>query len=154
MTLSEPNTGMAVTIDIGDANDIHPKNKQEVGHRLALNALNKVYKQDIVHTGPVFNSMKIKGEKVFIRFANIGNGLVCPKGKDLTGFAVAGEDRVFRWATAKIKRDTVIIWHQKIKLPVAVRYAWAANPKCNLYNSAGLPASPFRTDEWPGLTGP
>ena len=86
MTLSEPNTGMAVTIDIGDANDIHPKNKQEVGHRLALNALNKVYKQDIVHMGPVFNSMEIKREKVFIRFANIGNGLVCPKSKDLTGF--------------------------------------------------------------------
>jgi sialate O-acetylesterase len=152
MTLREPNTGMAVAIDIGDADDIHPKNKQEVGRRLALNALKSAYKQDIVSSGPMYTHMFIEGNKMRLQFMNSGDGLVTKNGENLKGFAVAGEDRVFRWAEAVIDGDTVVLWHPKVKKPVAARYAWASNPVCNLYNSAGLPASPFRTDDWPGIT--
>lgn len=152
LTLSEPNTGMAVAIDIGDAEDIHPKNKQEVGRRLALNALRIAYKQDVVASGPIYRSMQIENEKMRLTFSNIADGLVIKNGEDLEGFAIAGEDRVFRWAEGAIDGDTVVLWHPQIKEPVAARYAWASNPICNLYNSAGLPASPFRTDDWPGIT--
>jgi sialate O-acetylesterase len=152
LALSEPNTGMAVAIDIGDADDIHPKNKQEVGRRLALNALKIAYKQDIVASGPRYASMQTQGDKMRLQFINIADGLVIKNDEDLKGFAIAGEDRVFRWAEASIDGDTVILWHPQIKNPVAGRYAWASNPICNLYNSAGLPASPFRTDDWPGIT--
>jgi sialate O-acetylesterase len=152
LTLSEPNTGMAVAIDIGDADDIHPKNKQEVGRRLALNALKMAYGQDICASGPIYENMQIENEKIRLTFSKIADGLIIENGKDLKGFAIAGEDRVFRWAEAEIDGDTVILWHPQIKDPVAARYAWASNPICNLYNSAGLPASPFRTDDWPGIT--
>ena len=151
-TLALPNTGMAVSIDIGDAVDIHPKNKQDVGLRLALNALNKVYKQDIVYSGPIYKSQTIEGNKIRLTFEHAANGLTTANNAKIKGFAIAGEDKVFRWASAKIDGKNVIVWNNKVKDPVAVRYAWASNPDCNLYNNAGLPASPFRTDSWKGIT--
>ncbi len=145
-TLKTPNTGMAVIIDIGDAADIHPKNKQDVGNRLALWALATTYGQkDLVYSGPLYKSMKVEGDKVRISFDHLGGGLVA-KGDKLTGFAIAGADKKFVHAQAKIEGDTVVVWSEKVANPVVVRYAWANNPVCNLYNKAGLPASPFRTD--------
>jgi len=152
MALELPNTGMAVTIDIGEAKDIHPKNKQEVGRRLALNALAKTYGKDIPYSGPMYKTMKIDGDKIRLKFTNADGGLKIKDGKQLKGFAIAGSDKKFVWANANIKGDEVIVWSSKIKNPVAVRYAWAANPVCNLYNGADLPASPFRTDDWKGVT--
>jgi len=147
LTLKCPNTGMAVTIDIGDAWDIHPRNKQDVGKRLALWALAKTYGQkDLVYSGPLYKSMKVKRDKIQIEFDHIGGSLVA-KGDKLTGFAIAGADKKYVWGQAKIEGDTVIVWSDKVAKPVAVRYAWADNPACNLYNKAGLPACPFRTDE-------
>ncbi len=151
MTLSAPNTGMAVTIDIGEANDIHPKNKQDVGRRLALWALAKTYDKNIVYSGPIYKSMKVDGNNVILSFDNVGGGLVA-KGDLLKGFAIAGADKKFVWADAKIKGDTIVVSSDKVASPVAVRYAWAKNPVCNLYNKEGLPATPFRTDTWPGVT--
>ena len=152
MTLRVPNTGQAVIIDIGEADDIHPKNKQDVGYRLALWALAKDYgKTDLVYSGPVYQSMKVDGDKVTIAFDHVGGGLVAKDGA-LKGFAVAGQDKKFFWADAKIVGDTVVVSSKDVPLPVAVRYAWANNPECNLYNKADLPASPFRTDDWPGVT--
>ncbi len=148
MALQLPNTGMAVTIDIGNAKDIHPKNKQDVGKRLALNALAKVYGKDIPYSGPMYKSMKIEGSKIRIQFTNTDKGLKIKGNKRLKGFAIAGKDKKFVWAKAKIDGDEVVVWNSKIKNPVAVRYAWASNPDCNLYNGADLPASPFRTDSW------
>ncbi|VAX29110.1 Sialic acid-specific 9-O-acetylesterase [hydrothermal vent metagenome] len=148
MALELPNTGMAVTIDIGEAKDIHPKNKQEVGRRLALIALAKTYGKDIPYSGPMFKSMKKEGSKIRLQFTNTDKGLKIKGGKQLKGFAIAGTDKKFVWAKAKIDGDEVIVWNSKIKNPVAVRYAWASNPLCNLYNGADLPASPFRTDSW------
>lgn len=152
MTLSLPNTGMAVTIDIGEANDIHPRNKQDVGKRLALNALNKVYGQDVVFSGPIYKSMAIENNKIRLRFDPVNGGLTTPENAELTGFAIAGKDQKFYWADAEIDGETVVVSSSEVSNPVAVRYAWAANPDCNLYNAAGLPASPFRTDSWPGIT--
>ena len=152
MALELPNTGMAVTIDIGDAIDIHPKNKQDVGKRLALNALAKVYGKDIPYSGPIYNSMEVEGSKIRLKFSNTNAGLKIKGSKNLKGFAIAGADKKFVWATAKIEGDEVVVSNSKIKKPVAVRYAWATNPVCNLYNGADLPASPFRTDNWKGIT--
>jgi len=152
MALELPNTGMAVTIDIGDAKDIHPKNKQDVGKRLALNALAKVYDKDIPFSGPMYASMKVEGNKINLKFTNTDGGLKIKNASELKGFAIAGADKKFVWAKAEIKGDEIIVWNAKIKKPVAVRYAWASNPVCNLYNGAGLPASPFRTDDWKGKT--
>ncbi|MDR2086116.1 MAG: sialate O-acetylesterase [Dysgonamonadaceae bacterium] len=146
-TLNLDNTGMAVTIDIGDAKDIHPKNKQEVGRRLALAAEANTYKQKNDFSGPVYKSYKIEGDKIRILFHYAG-GLKSGDGKALTGFAIAGPDHTFHWANAVIEGDEVIVRSPDVKFPVAVRYAWADNPECNLYNSANLPASPFRTDDW------
>lgn len=151
MTLDLPNTGMAVIIDIGEADDIHPKNKQDVGKRLALWALARTYGKDIVYSGPIYKSMELLGNKVILQFDHVDGGLVSKDG-ELRGFAVAGEDRQFVWADARIEGDTVVVSSEKISQPAAVRYAWADNPACNLYNDAGLPASPFRTDDWPGIT--
>jgi sialate O-acetylesterase len=152
MTLLTKNTGMAVTIDIGEANDIHPKNKQDVGKRLALWALAKIYgKKDLVYTGPINTMLEIRGDKAILHFSHIGSGLMA-KGDSLKGFAIAGEDRKFVWADAKIEGDVVVVSSDKVAAPVAVRYAWADNPVCNLYNKEGLPATPFRTDTWPGVT--
>lgn len=144
-TLALANTGMAVSIDIGDAKDIHPKNKQEVGRRLALIALNRNYKQKNAYSGPLLKSYKIKGNKVSIKFDH-AEGLQA-KGQDtLTGFAVAGADNKFYWADAVIEGNTVIVTSKDVLNPVHVRYGWGNNPECNLYNGADLPASPFRTD--------
>ncbi len=152
MALKEPNTGMAVTIDIGNAKDIHPKNKQEVGRRLALNALKLAYGKDIENSGPIYKSMKVEGNKIRISFDHVDGGLLIKGGKTLKGFAIAGKNKKFKWAKAKIVGNDVLVWNSSISKPVAVRYAWQANPVCNLYNKAGLPASPFRTDDWKGIT--
>ena len=151
MTLALPNTGMAVTIDIGEADDIHPRNKQDVGKRLGLAARRVAYGEKIVYSGPIYRSMRVEGNTVRLRFDHVGSGLVA-KGGPLTGFAIAGADRKFVWADARIDGDTVVVSNDKVPSPVAVRYAWAINPVCNLYNKEGLPASPFRTDSWPGVT--
>jgi sialate O-acetylesterase len=151
MTLSLPNTGMAVIIDIGEEKDIHPKNKQDVGKRLAQWALKNDYgKADVEESGPLYESMKVEGNSIRIKFKH-GSGLQA-KGDKLTGFAIAGEDKKFVWADAKIDGDSVVVKSDKVSSPVAVRYGWGNNPDCNLYNKADLPASPFRTDEWRGVT--
>jgi sialate O-acetylesterase len=154
MTLKLINTGMAVIIDIGEADDIHPKNKQDVGKRLALAALKVAYGQDIVYSGPIFEKMTVSGNKVVLEFKNIGGGLkIIDRYGYVKGFAVAGADRKFYWAKAYLDQNRVVVSSDKVAVPVAVRYGWADNPDdANLYNAEGLPASPFRTDEWPGIT--
>ncbi|MEA3366817.1 MAG: sialate O-acetylesterase [Planctomycetota bacterium] len=152
MALGLPQTGMAVIIDIGDAGNIHPKNKQDVGKRLALAARAVAYGQDMTHSGPIYKSMKIENGTVRLAFNHVGGGLVAKGGGPLKGFAVAGKDKKWVWAQAKIDGETVVVSSDQVKAPVAVRYGWANNPDCNLYNKAGLPASPFRTDQWPGTT--
>ncbi len=145
MTLSLPNTGMAVIIDIGQADDIHPRNKQDVGKRLALWALANIYGKTVVYSGPLFKYMDIVGNQAVIHFDHVGAGLVAKDGP-LKGFAIAGKDGRFVWADARIEGDALIVSSDKVAQPAAVRYAWADNPVCNLYNKDGLPASPFRTD--------
>jgi sialate O-acetylesterase len=152
LTLSLPNTGMACAIDIGEANDIHPKNKQEVGRRLALIANKMVYKQESIASGPTYQSSLKDGSRIRINFANTGTGLSTKDAREVTGFAIAGKDKQFYWAKAVIEGNEVVIYSDKVSEPVAVRYAWADNPECNLINSEGLPAIPFRTDEWKGIT--
>jgi sialate O-acetylesterase len=152
MTLEVPNTGMAVIVDIGDAKDIHPKDKQDVGKRLALWALANTYGKDIVYSGPIYRSMEKKDNRIVLSFDHVGGGLVAKGGALLKGFAIAGADHRFVWADAKIEGDQIVVSSDKVADPVAVRYAWADNPVCNLYNKADLPASPFRTDTWPGVT--
>lgn len=151
MTLALPKTGMAVTIDIGEANDIHPKNKQDVGHRLALAADAVTYGNKRVYSGPTLRSITIENDRIRIHFQHVGGGLKV-HGDKLTGFAIAGDDRKFDWADAHIDGDTVVVHSKNVTNPIAVRYGWANNPDCNLYNAEGLPASPFRTDLWPGVT--
>lgn len=152
MTLQTPNTGMAVIIDIGEANDIHPKNKQDVGNRLALWALAKTYGKKLVYSGPIYRSMEKKDNQIVLRFDHAGSGLVAKDGQPLKGFSIAAADKKFVWAEARIAGDTVVVSSPAVPDPVAVRYAWADNPVCNLYNQEGLPANPFRTDDWPGVT--
>jgi len=151
MTLREPQTGMAVIIDIGDENDIHPRNKLDVGRRLAAWALAGTYGQKVIPSGPLFDSFSIQGDKVRIKF-KYADGLRTIDGSPVKGFAIAGDDRRFFWADARIEGDTVVVSSPQAPRPVAVRYGWADNPVVNLYNKAGLPASPFRTDDWPGVT--
>jgi sialate O-acetylesterase len=147
-TLSVPNTAMAVAIDIGEWNDVHPLNKEDVGKRLALGAQKVAYGDETeVYSGPIYQSMKIEGNRITLTFTHIGSGLIA-KGGELKEFAIAGADKKFVWATAEIQGDKVVVWNDGIPRPVAVRYAWADNPEgANLYNKEGLPASPFRTDE-------
>lgn len=152
MTLSLPNTGMACAIDIGDAADIHPKNKQEVGRRLALVASRLVYKKDRIASCPMYKNFRKDGNRIRISFTNIGAGLSTKDGKEVKGFAIAGNDKQFYWANATIVGNEVVVFSDKVAEPVAVRYAWADNPECTLINSEGLPALPFRTDEWKGIT--
>ena len=151
---NSPNTGMAVIIDIGNADDIHPKNKQDVGKRLAVAALKSAYDKDVV-TSPIYESMKVEGNVVRIKFKETGKGLVVKNNYGyVNGFAIAGADKKFYWAKATIENEnTIIVSCDAVSNPVAVRYAWANNPDdVNLYNSENLPANPFRTDDWPGLT--
>ena len=154
MTLKVPRTGQAVIIDIGDAANIHPKNKQDVGKRLALWALAKDYGRDLAdqYSSPMYKSMTCKGSQVTIHFDHLGGGLVAKDGPEVKGFAIAGADKKFVWADAKIAGGTVVVSSPSVAKPVAVRYAWADNPICNLYSDDGLPVCPFRTDTWPGLT--
>ena len=154
MTLSLPNTGMATIIDIGEADDIHPRNKQDVGRRLALSALKVAYNMDVVHSGPTFNELQINGNRAIISFDNIGSGFYLKdKYGYVNGFTVAGSDKVFHWAKAQISGDNIIVTCDQVENPVAVRYGWANNPDdLNLFNLEGLPATPFRTDDWPGIT--
>lgn len=152
MTLALKNTGQAVIIDIGDAKDIHPTNKQDVGKRLALNALAKTYKHDIEYSGPTYKNMRVRGNEAALVFDHAKSGLAVQGGGELKGFAVAGADKKFVWAKAQIQGNKIVVSAVDVEKPVAVRYAWADNPECNLVNGAGLPASPFRTDSWPGKT--
>ena len=149
-TLAVPNTGMAVTIDIGDVNRIHPQNKQEVGLRLALIARAKTYGENIPYSGPVYRSQIINGNKIELEFTHTDNGLLA-KGDTLKGFTIAGADKKFHPALAVIAGNRVVVHCDDVANPVAVRYAWANNPFCNLYNGANLPAPPFRTDDWEGV---
>jgi sialate O-acetylesterase len=145
---SVPNTAMAVAIDLGEWNDIHPDNKKSVGERLALGAWKIAYgEKNIVHTGPTFRNATIEGNHIALQFDNIGSGLIAIDDEPLSQFAIAGADKKFVWAEARIEQDKVIVWNEAVKEPKYVRYAWADNPDgANLYNKEGLPAAPFRTD--------
>jgi len=159
-SLSIPNTGMAVAIDIGDSGTVHPQNKQDVGKRLALWALAKEYGKPVVYSGPLYKGYKVEGNRIRIEFDHVGGGLIVgekkglepvaarPAGK-LKWFAIAGEDRKWHWADAVIDGKTILVSNPGVPVPSAVRYAFAFNPEgANLYNKEGLPASPFRTDNW------
>jgi len=147
-----PHTGLAVTIDVGDPKDLHPHRKLEVGQRLALWALGTTYKQPIEYSGPLYEAMQVQGGAVRLQFAHVGSGLVAHGETGLQGFAVAGADRKFHWAEARIEGSAVVVSSKDVPAPVAVRYAWGDSPLCNLFNQEGLPASPFRTDDWSGMT--
>jgi sialate O-acetylesterase len=153
MTLSLPKTGMAVTIDIGDASNIHPTNKQEVGYRLALAAQGIAYGHDVIYSGPTYESMTIEGGKVRLHFQHAYGGLTAKSLSiiSVSGFEIAGEDRKFVGADARIEGDTVVVSSDQVPHPIAVRYAWGMNPRPSIYNRADLPASPFRTDKWEDL---
>ncbi len=169
--LSLPNTGLAVLIDVGEAADIHPRSKKVVGHRLALAAQALAYGEKVNFSGPIYSSMRIEGDSVRVHFDHLGGGLVAqplpaifkprsnqpetlpldppsPK-SSLQGFTICGKDRKWVWADAEVDGDTVIVRSPEITAPIAVRYAWGDNPTCNLYNKAGLPACPFRSDDFP-----
>jgi len=137
-----------VAIDLGEWNDIHPDRKKEVGERLALVAEKIAYgENDIVYSGPIYQSSTTSDHKIIISFTSTGSGLITNDGQELSQFAIAGADKRFVWANAKIEDDKVVVWNDDVPNPVYVRYAWADNPdNPNLYNKEGLPASPFRTD--------
>ena len=157
-TLALPNTGMAVTIDVGDPPNIHPKDKMDVGDRLALIARHVAYGEDLVYTGPTYDSMKVEGNKIRINFKNTGSGLTIsappwmadgsapPVPTDITGFAISGADKKWSVGKAQIDGNSVLVWSDEVAAPTAVRYAWKTNPQADLYNKEGLPAAPFRTD--------
>ena len=145
-TKAVPNAQVALAIDIGEANDVHPRNKQEVGRRLALDALATVYGKAVEYSGPTFRGMEVHANSIRLSFDHVGDGLVTQDGGKLEGFAIASKDGKFEWADAVIDGDGVVVSSTEVDLPVAVRYAWANNPACNLANKAGLPAVPFRTD--------
>lgn len=174
MTLDLPNTGQAILIDIGESGDIHPRNKKDVGNRLSLIALAKDYGKKIPYSGPMYDKVKFEGGKARISFKDTDGGLVAKPvpatytvvskenktaptvrnspNSELEGFAICGEDKKWVWADAKIDGNDVVVWSDKVSNPVAVRYAWSENPIVNLYNGAGLPACPFRTDTFPAAT--
>jgi len=159
-TLSLPGTGMAVAIDVGDPFNIHPKDKLDVGHRLALAARHVAYGEDIVYSGPIYDSMTTEGGKLRVAFKNCGSGLIvgtsplapkdnpAPAPTELTGFTIAGTDQKFVAAKAVIDGNSVVVSSDQVPAPAAVRYDWADSPPCDFYNKEGLPASPFRTDTW------
>ncbi|MBI9018132.1 MAG: 9-O-acetylesterase [Phycisphaerae bacterium] len=148
MTLALPNTGMAVTMDIGNEKNIHPLKKKPVGNRLALWALAKDYGKDIVFSGPIYQKYKVEGNKIRLQFDYVGNGLESGDSKELTHFTIAGEDKVFVQAKAVIDGETIVVSSDKVAKPVAVRFAWGHADMPNLTNKDGLPASSFRTDDW------
>lgn len=148
-TLKVPNTGMVVTTDITNINDIHPRNKQEVGRRLALWARAKFYgENELVYSGPLYESMAVEGSRIRLKFQHIGGGVVARDGKPLTWFSIAAADKKFVPATATIDGETVLVESADVSAPVAVRFGWHQIAEPNLSNKAGLPASPFRTDDW------
>lgn len=157
-TLALKNTGMAVSIDIGEANDIHPKNKQEVGRRLALIALNQIFKERIISSGPMYRRHVIDGDKIRLTFSNgrggfARGGIKTRDSKDVAGFEIAGLDHKFYKADAVIEGNEIVVSSPNVAFPLAVRYGWSNNPEdCNVCNDADLPLSPFRTDDWPGIT--
>ena len=151
IALELPRTAMTVAIDLDEETDIHPKNKWDAGHRLALGAMNIAYGGKDEYSGPLYRSMKVKNDTVRLRFRH-ADGLTA-SGGTLEGFEVSGVDMVYHTADARIEGDTVIVSSAEVSAPKAVRYAWDDYPQCNLYNSAGLPASPFRTDDWARETG-
>ena len=153
-TLKLPNTGMAVTTDIGNAKDIHPTNKQDVGLRLAAIALNNVYSKKQIYSGPTYKAQKVEGDKIILTFDNIGSGLsTSDNTENIKGFEIAGADKVFHSAKAIIKNNTIIVSSENVKNPVAVHYGWADDDtEINLYNKEKFPASPFRTDNWEMIT--
>jgi sialate O-acetylesterase len=151
---SLPRTGMAVAIDLGDPAELHPRNKLPVALRLARWAFADTYGQKLEESGPLYRAYTIEGDKVRVRFTHAAGLQTMPSDKPapLKGFAIASADHKFVWADARIEGDAVVVWSKQVARPVAVRYDWADSPDGNLYNSAGLPAAPFRTDDWPGLT--
>jgi sialate O-acetylesterase len=150
-SLTVKNTGMAVITDVGDADDIHPRRKESVGARLALAARAIAYGEKIDYSGPVYKNMDIDGNRAVLHFSHVGKGLDAKYGVPL-GFTVAGDDRKFYTANAEIKGDTVVVWCDKVSKPVAVRFGWANCPLVDFGNKDGLPASPFRTDDYPMIT--
>lgn len=146
-----PNTGLAVSIDVGEAGNLHPPRKAEIGERLALWALGTTYGKKLEYSGPLYESMSVKGKEIWIKFTHVGSGLQA-HGETLQGFTIAGADKKFHHAVTRIEADSVVVSSAEVEAPVAVRYAWADSPECNLYNKENLPASPFRTDDWPGAT--
>ena len=152
-TKALPKVGMVVTTDVGDKDDIHPAKKEPVGQRLALAARRIAYGEKITAFGPTFRKMHVKGNRVILNFDHAQSGLEARGGK-LTGFAVAGEDKKFVWADAHIEGNTVVVSSPQVEKPVAVRYGWSDFPIVNLFNKEGLPASPFRTDDFPMITAP
>ncbi|MDA7618796.1 sialate O-acetylesterase, partial [Verrucomicrobia bacterium] len=148
-----PNTGEAVILNLGEAQDIHPKNKEDVGKRLARWALANEYGFDIVYRSPTYQSMERIGERIKLHFKHVGSGLDLFDIQKPVGFTIAGADQKFLRAEAKILNGAKIeVWSESVPHPVAVRYAWADNPVCNVQNKEGLPLTPFRTDDWPGIT--
>jgi len=153
MTLALPGTGMAVAIDIGEAKDIHPRDKKDVGARLARWALADTYGRPVVKSGPLYVSAAAEGAAMRVRL-KYAAGLTTSDGKTARGFAIAGADRTWHWAEARLEGDSLLVSSPEVPRPVAVRYGWADNPEATLQNGEGLPASPFRSDNWPGLTAP
>ena len=149
--LNVPNTAMVVITDVGDEKDIHPKQKKPVGERLALAARKLAYGEDLVYSGPIYESMRVDGNKVVLKFKHVGDGLTV-QGDKLKGFTIAGQDKKFYNADAEVAGDTVVVHSDRVEEPVAVRYGWDNYPVVNLANKNGLLASPFRTDEFPGVT--
>jgi len=145
------NAGLAVTIDTGDPHNPHPPRKAEIGESLALWALGTAYGKKLVYSGPLYDSAQVAGNHMRIRFQPTGSGLEA-RGETLKGFAIAGPDRKFHRAEAHIEGEEVIVSSESVPHPVAVRYAWTDSPEGNLFNKEGLPASPFRTDDWPGAS--
>ena len=153
MTHALPNTGEAIITDLGEADDIHPRNKQDVAKRLARLALKNEYGYDIVARSPMYQSHEVNGNKVILTFDTFGSNLDTFDVREPIGFTIAGEDRVFVPATARIVAgNNIEVWSDNVQNPVSVRYAWADNPVCNVQNTAGLPMTPFRTDDWKGIT--